>query len=220
MKKVKPTLLAALCLCALAVHTATAQSVIVTTNSSGGLTYVTNVPTIQHGLEEVYAAIGSASNWVGTAYGLYAPALSKKIGGGVGYFYQVNEYVLAGARIDYVNGGFWMPSGNATFQLPLHPLKSFTWFPSWLSGLKVTPFAYVGIGVPISGAVIGNITVPGTSPTDNNGQATAIIGQGASLQVYAPTNGSWNISILGDRETWSGFDGTQYRFGLAFHKNF
>jgi hypothetical protein len=132
----------------------------------------------------------------------------------------VNNYVMAGVRLDFVDGGFWMPSGNATLQLPLHPLKSLTSLPSWLTSVKATPFAYVGIGVPVSGAVIGSVTVPGSKPTDNNGQATAILGQGFSLQIYAPTSGKWNVSILGDRETWSGFTGTQYRFGLAFHENF
>lgn len=177
-------------------------------------------PTILGGLQEVWSAAGSATNWVAPAYGLYAPALKNKYGGGVGYFYSVSTYVSTGIRIDSVNGSFWMPSGSATLQLPLHPLSRFTSLPAWLSEVQITPLAYAGIGLPLSGAVIGSVTVPGKVPTDNNGEATAIIGQGVALQVYAPTNGAWNIDVVADRETWSGFSGTQYRVGGAFHLKF
>jgi hypothetical protein len=36
--------------------------------------------------------------------------------------------------------------------------------------------------------------------------------------VYA--SDTWGIDLVGDRETWSGFDGTQYRLGLLLKKSF
>ncbi|MBU6390613.1 hypothetical protein KGQ31_03650, partial [Patescibacteria group bacterium] len=128
----------------------------------------TNPPTISGGLQEIYDAATSSTNSLVEVHALYAPALSKKTGGGIGYFWLINQYAYTGVRLDYVNGGFWMPSGNAALQLPLHPLSKLTFMPTWLSGVKVTPFAYGGIGIPVSGAVVGDVTIPG-SVHDNNG---------------------------------------------------
>ena len=176
-------------------------------------------PTIAGAIAQLKdAVLLNNTNWLAEFHILYAPGLNNKVGGGIGYFYSVNTYVLAGLRADWVDGGFWMPSGNATFQLPIHPFaySVFSFLPAWAQGIEITPFTYVGIGVPLSGAKVGTITIPG-SVHDNNGQATAILGYGAALKVYAPTNGAWNVSIVADRETWSGFADTQYRFGGAFH---
>lgn len=173
--------------------------------------------TITGALTELKDAIFSNNtNWIAETHFLYAPALHDRFGGGIGYFYQVNNYVLTGVRLDWVDGGFWMPSGNATLQLPLHPFTHFPFLPSLIKNAQVTPFAYAGIGIPVSGAKIGSVTVPG-SLRDNNGEATAILGQGLALRIYAPTTDAWNISLAGDRETWSGFPGVQYRFALLFH---
>lgn len=168
-------------------------------------------PTIISGLDQIYQALSyNKTNWVWETHGLYAPGLKSRYGGGVGAFYEVNPFVFAGARVDYVDGGFWMPSGNAGLQLPIQPFK-------WL---KITPFGYAGIGVPLSGATVGSITLPGQTPRDNNGQATAILGYGAAVSLYTTSSGRWNISLIGDRENWSGFAGQQYRAGLAFHMRF
>lgn len=189
------------------------------TNLSAVPNLITNPPTLLGGLTEIKDALTSSTNWVAEVHGLYAPALGNKYGFGLGYFYQVDTYVLGGVRLDYVDGGFVMPSGNATLQLPLQPFSKFSFLPTWLQDVTTTPFAYAGIGVPVSGATIGNVTIPG-SVKDNNGQPTAIIGQGISIEVYSPTNANWNVSVVADRETWSGYNGTQYRFGALFHHRF
>jgi len=109
--------------------------------------------------------------------------------------------------MDYVNGGFWMRSGNATLQVPLK-------LTSWLT---VTPFGYAGIGVPVSGAKVGDFNIPG-SVKDNNGDPTAILGYGAAVRLW--TGKASAISLIGDRETWSGFAGQQYRVGLLYKRTF
>ena len=214
--KFKQWILAIACVAALAISSGVKAQTVTTTEVPN---LITNPPTLLGGLTEIKDAITSSTNWVAEVHGLYAPALGNKYGFGLGYFYQASTYVLGGVRLDYVDGGFVMPSGNATLQLPLQPFSKFTFLPTWLQSVTTTPFAYAGIGVPVSGATIGNVTIPG-SVKDNNGQPTAIIGQGISIAVYAPTNANWNISVVADRETWSGYNGTQYRFGALFHRRF
>ena len=160
-------------------------------------------PSVSHGLQEIIDALTSSSitNVYYTTYGLYAPGLNKKYGGGIGAFHPLSEYLVAGVRLDYVNGGFWMPSGSATFQIPL----------KW-KFIKFTPLTYAGIGVPLSGAKIGDWTIPGQG-SDNNGQATAILGYGGAIQLYK--SDKVLIGLVGDVETWSGFPDKQYRFGLV-----
>ncbi len=160
------------------------------------------VPTITGGLTELFQAFKENTNLLWEVHGLYASGLPKKIGGGVGAVWPINQYSFASVRIDWVNGGFWMPQGNFGLQLPI---KLFSW-------LTVTPFTYAGIAVPVSGAQIGSITVGGAAPRDNNGQATAILGGGGAINVYSP----WHLKIVGDVERWTGFPGNQYRFGLTF----
>jgi len=165
----------------------------------------TNTPTIQGGVQEIVNAMETGrTNWYFTAGGLYAPSLNKHYGGYVGAFYPLSTYVVTGMRLDYVDGGFWMPQGSATFQVPV---KIFSW-------LTVTPFGYIGIGVPVSGATYGDWTVPGNH-SDNNGQATAIAGYGGAVHVYS--KGNLGFDLIADREKWSGFDGYQFRFGALVH---
>lgn len=205
--KVKQSIVAAsgcvMLLCVLALP-ATAQS-----NGTNG-----PAPTIQGGVQQIIDAFKSGqTNWYIGTYGLYAPGLQKKAGGGAAFLYPLSQYVVTGARVDYVNGGFWMPSGNATLQIPL---KLSTW-------LTVTPFGYAGVGVPVSGATISGLTL-GAAPKDNNGQPTAILGYGVAADLWhATTPGThWysidSIHVVVDRETWSGFTGYQYRAGLFFNK--
>lgn len=147
------------------------------------------------------------TNWLFEAHGLYAPSLAQKYGGGVGVLFPLSDYVVTGIRLDYVDGGFWMPSGNVGLQLPIKlPFL----------GLKVTPFGYAGIGVPVSGATFGSIQIPGRPPVDNNGQPTAIIGYGAALRLWTSADGSKLFDLAGDTESWSGFPGQQYRFAALF----
>src|SRR5690348_10975245 len=169
-----------------------------------------NVPTVKGALSDLFTAISyDKTNWIYEAHAMYAPALQGKYGGGVGAFYPINQYVFTGLRLDWVDGGFWMPSGSAGLQLPIHPV-------SWL---HITPFAYAGIGIPLSGATVGNFSVPGHL-RDNNGQATAILGYGAAIRIYTSKSGKWTFDLVGDRENWSGFAGQQYRGGFLAHMNF
>lgn len=170
-------------------------------------TLSTNVPPSFGGaLDTALKAIqlNSTNVWY-AVYAMKAPALEKKWGGGIGAFWNVadSKYLLAGARLDYVNGGFWMPSGNMTLQMPINLSK-------WVT---ITPLAYAGMGIPVSGATIGTIRVPG-SVHNNNGEPTAITGIGAALRLFSYKNATFDAVY--DREQWSGFPGWQERFGLAF----
>ena len=84
---------------------------------------------------------------------------------------------------------------------------------------QVTPIIYAGVGLPVSGAKLGSVTVPG-SIKDNNGQATAITGVGGAILLYAPKGGNWSMELVGDIEQWSGFPGSQIRLGPAVHIKF
>lgn len=170
------------------------------TNQSGGTTTIDNPvqqPTIQGGANQIISAIKAGNtNWIFEVHGLYASKLTKKYGGGVGAFFLLSQYVYAGVRVDYVNGGWWMPQGDAAIQLPLT-------IASWLT---VTPLAYAGVGTPISGAA------------KKDGSATAITGIGAAVRVLGgkiTKNSNWQLDFIGDREKWSGFAGEQYRAGIA-----
>lgn len=172
---------------------------------------VTNPPTVQSGAQMILDAVKSGvTNWDVVLYGLYAPSLTKHAGGGVGAFYPISQYVDTGVRLDYINGKFWMPSGNATLQLPLNLVSNV---------LTLTPLAYVGVGIPISGASISGVKL-GSAPVDNNGQPTAILGTGVAIDLWRDnsTNSAWyvprHVRLIGDIEQWTGFPGNQYRFGL------
>jgi hypothetical protein len=167
-------------------------------------------PSILGGVQQITDALKvNNTNWIIEVHALRAPALPQKYGGGIGLFYPFNEMIYAGVRVDWVNGGFWMPSGSVGVQLPI---KLTSWF-------KLTPFTYGGLAVPLSGAKILDLTVPGHI-RDNNGQATAILGYGLALQIYEPASHKWNLSVAVDNETWSGFAGEQHRYALLFHKKF
>jgi hypothetical protein len=177
------------------------------------LTLEQPTPTIQSSVQGLWDAfLTGNSKWLFEAHGLYAPKLQNKYGGGAGVFYPLNDYVYTGLRIDWVDGGFWMPSGNAGLQLPIRPFNKFG---GLAAKLVLTPFAYVGIGIPLSGATVGDITIPG-SVQNNNGQATVITGYGLAVSVWQNKKGNVTFSLIGDREKWAGFEGSQYRAGCAF----
>lgn len=169
-------------------------------------------PTVQQDLNDILAHLVS-TNWYFAAYYLHAPGLQHKEGGGIAGFTPLNNYVLAGWRVDYVNGNFWMPSGQATLQLPITPIKSWQW-------LTVTPFGFVGVGIPLSGAHVSGVVIPGQVTRDNNGQPTAILGLGGAINLWKNSNATshWrSVSIVGDKETWTGFPGQQFRIGFDAH---
>lgn len=205
MKNKSLAILSALALGCIADLTTKAQ----TTPDITGFTNIVS-PSILGGLTQITDAMKiQATNWIVEIHYLRAPGLALKHGGGIGFFYPINNFSFAGVRADYVNGGFWMPSGSAGLQLPI---KLSSWF-------KLTPLAYAGIAVPLSGAHVLDVTVPGKI-RDNNGDPTAILGYGLALQIYEPANHHWNISAIVDEETWSGFAGKQHRYALTFHKKF
>lgn len=170
-----------------------------------------STPTLQGGVNMIVQAFESGtSNSYWVVYGLKANGLKSKYGGGIGWFEPLSTYVVTGARVDYVDGNFWMPSGSATLQVPIN----------LTSGITLMPFTYAGVGIPITGAKIttsvGTLTVPGTV-RDNNGQATAILGYGVSLNVYLGSD--WSIKAVADVEKWTGFSGSQYRAGFAYNSS-
>ena len=172
--------------------------------------YVANPPTIQSSVQGLADALANGvTNWYIGVYGLYAPKLQKHLGFGFGAAYPLSEYVITTVRIDYINGGFWMPSGNATLQIPISipvPASITT------NKIMLTPFAYAGVGIPVGGA------------SGNNGQATGILGTGAVLNLWTSSTPSpkWysidSVKLVGDIEKWGGFDGNQYRLGLFINK--
>ena len=175
--------------------------------------YIANPPTVASSVQSLIdAATSGVTNWYVGVYGLYAPKLAKRTGFGIGAAYPISTYVVASIRTDYINGGFWMPSGNATLQLPIKPFHTSSF--AALTNFTVTPFTYAGVGIPLSGA------------SGNNGQATGILGTGAVIDLWTSSTPStkWygidSVKLVGDVEKWGGFDGNQYRLGIFINKKF
>lgn len=159
----------------------------------------TNAATVREALQGVVDAFNAgATNWFFVATPVYAPNLAEHWGATVALNYRVNDYLLAGPRFDYVNGGFYMMTGTVTLQLPLQPLKGV--FPK----LWVIPFGYGGAGAPISG--------------DQKGVLTGIVGTGAAIRFVEI--GHWRLELVGDIEKWTGLPGKQYRCGPLVNYNF
>ena len=114
-----------------------------------------NPPTIQQDLQDIFNQAIS-TNWYFAMYYLHAPGLVHKEGGGIAALTPLSTYVLTGIRVDYVDGNFWMPSGQAALQLPITPISSWKW-------LTFTPFGFVGVGVPVAGATVSGVVIPGPS---------------------------------------------------------
>jgi hypothetical protein len=164
-------------------------------------------PTALAEIQDLIAHVTDSTNVWYEVHGLYAPALHGKYGGGLGAFYQLNSLFYTGLRLDYVDGGFWMPNGSFGLQVPI---KLANW-------LTFTPLTYAGVGIPISGATIAGVQL-GHTPQNNNGEVTGIVGAGGAIRIY---NGAkWKFDLVGDAERWSGFPGAQYRGGVAFSKVF
>lgn len=160
-------------------------------------------PSVQAGFQQVLDAMFTGNtNWYAVTYGLYAPGLDDKWGGGLGVFWPLNEYALIGTRLDYLDREFWMPSGNATLQLPLKVGK-----------MAFTPFVYAGVGIPLDGA-----DAVGDTSEDINQEPCAILGYGLALKIYASEK--WGIGLVGDVETWTGFPERQYRLGAVINIKF
>lgn len=165
-------------------------------------------PTVKGGVQDIVDAIkGTKTNWVFEVHGLYAPDLGERYGAGLGAFYAVNDYLFTGLRLDWVDGGFVMPSGSAGLQVPIKLTR-------WLT---LRPFGYGGIGLPLSGSSVGGFIVPGRVKNPS-GDPIAITGLGVAVDLVAGK--SWNLNLIADREQWAGYAGQQYRFGLMLNKRF
>jgi hypothetical protein len=105
-----------------------------------------------------------------------------------------------------------MPSGNAALQTTIHPFK-------FAPKFSITPFGYLGVGIPLSGATIGDISIPGTIRY-NDGKPTVIVGYGFAASLWQNSTKTLSLNFVIDRENWSGFPGAQYRSGLLVHYKF
>lgn len=104
----------------------------------------------------------------------------------------VGQYTFAGIRLDYLGSKFYAPSIAGGLKADVQ-----------IFGVNVTPFAYTGAAVPLSGA------------GDQNGDWGTIVGGGAKVSAW---NGKLlglnaNLSVGVAAEKWSQFDGMIYHGG-------
>lgn len=138
-------------------------------------------------LEGVFTFLGSGSNWMVAPYGLYDTG-AKKPGGGVGLFYAITPNVVTGMRLDYVDGSLFMPSGNLQLQVPIN----------FSPTVALVPFTFAGIAAPIgSGGISSDAPI-------------GIFGIGGALRITK------KVDLVGDYEKWTGFPGSQIRFGFLY----
>lgn len=200
MKTKTQTLLAVgLCLLGLAVNAQTTSSNTpppLATSPAGGLLSVG---------ELVFHDLQSATNIAVAPYLTYGLD-NHKVGGGILALYNFNDFIGAGIGADYL-GEFSLISGNLQLKLPLRPL-AFTGWP-WATNLVTTPFAWTGIGTPMSGA------------GGNNGGISTHIGGGLNVDVAKLWGGE--ISIGGaiiDRTGAGSYSGKYLNGFLAWRHGF
>jgi len=144
------------------------------------------------------AVTSPAIDWASTlptnlwavAYGTYSTS-DRHWGGGLALAYEVTPVVATGLRIDYLNGGFYMPSLNLQLQIPVT-----------VYGVTVVPFGIAGAAMPIAGA------------GPQNGSAIAIMGVGLAVRVYDKPNHRVSVDGILDWERWNGI-GNQVRVGIG-----
>ena len=112
-----------------------------------GMVYAdTNAPALtpSQAAQQLITALESGqTNWIGVAVLEWAKSLPKdQFGGSAGLYYKVNDYLLTGARVEYIDGKSEFFSGSATLQLPVHPL------PGLWPSLTTTPFVETDAGIP------------------------------------------------------------------------
>ena len=204
MKNKIAIIISALFVAALTSATAqvTVTNIVVITNTT---TAITPSNPWYSGLEAVGKDVLNASNVCVAPYAtLMTSGASKgKVGGGIIAFYDLNNFVAAGAGVDYM-GQFEMVSGNLQLKLPIHPLSSLGW-----TNFVVVPNVIAGLGTPLGGA--------GTA----NSSLTSITLAGASFNFATWDN--WNIGVGGDYGTRSGagkYSGNEGNVALTFSKGF
>jgi hypothetical protein len=98
------------------------------------------------------SGILNATNYAFAPYATYAPSAPKgrQWGGGLLAIYNVNNYAGMALGGDFL-GQFTMVSGNATLQLPIQPLKTYSFLPDSIKNVQVVPFGLIGVGKTLSG---------------------------------------------------------------------
>lgn len=153
----------------------------------------TNAPTIPSTWDNIIQFVSQGSNWVVAPYGIYATGGTvdndgKKVhsswGAGISGLYKINDYVLTGLGLDYMNGGLTMPSATAQLQYPIK-----------LGRFVLTPLAYSGLSTAIGGN------------SKDNGEAIGIFGTGAALSFTE------HLGAFASYEKRTGFEGNWIKFG-------
>jgi hypothetical protein len=155
--------------------------------------------------ETVFHDLQNATNFAVAPYLSYGLD-NHKVGGGILALYNFNNYIGAGIGADYL-GSFSLVSGNMQLKLPLKPLAFTGW--GWATNLVTTPFAWTGIGTPMSGA------------GGNNGGVSTHIGGGLNVDVANLWGGK--ISIGGaiiDRTGAGSYSGKYANGFIAWRKGF
>lgn len=142
-------------------------------------------PIIPDPVWSVLQNLTTATNFAVDLYGGYATD-HKDWGGGVAIVYNFSQFLGSMARLDYINSKetVYMPSLNLQFQVPL----------SFGTKLKVTPFVFSGVGIPIAG-------------TDKNGQMVGIVGGGLAARFGA------HFGVATSYEYWTNLKTPWIRFG-------
>lgn len=143
--------------------------------------------------------VSGSSNLNVAVYPSYAPDLinadgkSDQWGFGAALTYSfrgdVGRYLFAGLRVDYLGGEFWAPSIAGGLKADVQ-----------LFGHNVTPFAYTGAIVPLSGA--GSL----------DGEWGVIYGTGLKTDVWKGKlfGKDARVGIGAAIERWDNFDGPVY----------
>lgn len=135
-----------------------------------------------------------STNWF-FATGATYDVTTKTGGAWLGAAYKLSDFVVPVIRLDAINGGVFIPSGNLQLQIPV---KLF-------GKLEVIPLAFTGIATSINNY-------------GNSGNAIGVFGTGAAIRL--PQNDKWYIpdDLVGDYERWTGggFNDNQIRLGAAW----
>jgi len=134
-----------------------------------------------------FLTTAGVSNWMLAPYAIYDTG-TKQAGAGIGAGYKINDFLVPTLRLDYLNKRVWMPSASMQLQAPVKIMNT----------LEFVPFAFAGIATPVSGR------------GDDNGEVTGIFGVGGAIRI------SQHFDVIGDYEKWSGFKGSQLRFGFLY----
>jgi hypothetical protein len=125
------------------------------------------------------------------AYPTYAPKLANQWGAGIALLAPIpinalGEHLFAGVRGDLLDGQYFAASAGVGLKADLN-----------LFGVRVTPFALTGVVAPLSHA------------GDKQYDVGAIVGTGATAQIWESVDKHWKLSAFGEAEYWSQYPGIQ-----------